>query len=169
MMRTQTNGGRSKRVLASVLVGGALLLAAHELDAQAQLSYQRGQNISPAYEGWQVDADGSRYFLFGYMNRNWEEELDIPVGAENGFSPGPEDQGQPTHFLPRRNRFVFRGPVPDGFTEQDELVWTLTANGVTETTMSTVSLGPKLRPVRMTVSPRKMVGRFTVSEASTGG
>src|SRR5690606_18517543 len=49
-----------------------------------------------------------------------------------GFSPGPEDQGQPTHFLPRRNRFVFRVPVPDGFTEQDELVWTLTANGVTE-------------------------------------
>jgi hypothetical protein len=118
--------GRFAMALLAVLVAGA------ELNAQAQLSYREGQNISPAYEGWQVDPDGSTYFLFGYMNRNWEEELDIEVGAENGFSPGPADRGQPTHFLPRRNRFTFRVPVPEGFTEQDELVWTLTANGVTE-------------------------------------
>ncbi|MEX2584312.1 MAG: hypothetical protein WD766_13670 [Gemmatimonadota bacterium] len=115
-----------------VAVGLAVLLAAPALGAQAQLSYRSGQNISPAYEGWQEDADGSRYFLFGYMNRNWEEELDVPIGPENSFSPGPLDVGQPTHFLPRRNRFTFRVPVPDGFTEQDELVWTLTSNGVTE-------------------------------------
>ena len=77
----------------------------------------------------------SKYFLFGYMNRNWEEELDVPVGPNNGFSgPGSitADQGQPTHFLPRRNRFVFRVKVPANFTAKDELVWTLTTNGVTE-------------------------------------
>src|SRR5262245_41059552 len=106
------------------------LLAVH---AGAQsLSYLRGQNVSPAYEGWEEAPDGTRYFLFGYMNRNWEEELNVPVGTENSFTPGAADQGQPTHFLPRRNRFVFRVAVPKNFTEKDELIWTLTTYGKTE-------------------------------------
>src|SRR5260370_3393875 len=66
------------------------------------------------------------------MNRNWEEEVDVPVGPDNGFSTGGADQGQPTHFLPRRNRFVFRVKVPNGFSEKDELIWTLTSHGKTE-------------------------------------
>jgi hypothetical protein len=117
----------------SLMLGGVVLLVS-SLGASAQsLSYNSGQNIAPGYEGWEQDADGTKYFLFGYMNRNWEEELDIPVGPANGFSPGNPDQGQPTHFLPRRNRFVFRVKVPDGFSEKDELVWTLSApNGKTE-------------------------------------
>ncbi len=114
----------------------ALLLSA-PLAAQ-QLSYTKGQNISPAYEGWEQGADGAKYFLFGYMNRNWEEEIDVPIGAENGFSAGGADQGQPTHFLPRRNRFVFRVKVPGAFTEKDELVWTLTTHGKTEKAYATL-------------------------------
>jgi hypothetical protein len=114
----------------------ALLLSA-PLSAQ-QLSYTKGQNISPAYEGWEQASDGSKYFLFGYMNRNWEEEIDVPVGAENGFNLGGADQGQPTHFLPRRNRFVFRVKVPNGFTEKDELIWTLTTHGKTEKAYATL-------------------------------
>jgi hypothetical protein len=85
--------------------------------------------VSPAFEGWEEDASGSRFFLFGYMNRNWEEEVDVPTGPDNGFDPGGPDLGQPTHFLPRRNRFVFRVPVPKHFTEKDELVWTLSTKG----------------------------------------
>jgi hypothetical protein len=103
-----------------------------------QLSYTKGQNISPAYEGWEVGADGAKYFLFGYMNRNWEEEIDVPVGPENGFNLGGADQGQPTHFLPRRNRFVFRVKVPATFGEKDELVWTLTTHGRTEKAYATL-------------------------------
>ena len=75
--------------------------------------------------------------LFGYMNRNWEEELDIPVGANNSFSPGTPDQGQPTHFYPRRNRFVFKVRVPRDFGNK-ELVWTLVANGKTERAYGTL-------------------------------
>jgi hypothetical protein len=93
------------------------------------LSYSSGQIVSPAFEGWEQDPDGSKYFVFGYMNKNWEEELDVPIGAANSFAPGDADRGQPTHFLPRRNRFVFRVPVPKGFSEKDELVWTLTTQG----------------------------------------
>jgi hypothetical protein len=96
------------------------------------LSYTRGQNVAPAYEGWEQGSDGSKYFVFGYMNRNWEEEIDVPVGADNAFAPGNPDQGQPTRFLPRRNRFVFKVRVPAGFKEKDELVWTLASHGKTE-------------------------------------
>ena len=75
------------------------------------LTFSRGQNVSPAYEGWEEDPDGTKHFVFGYMNRNWEEELDVPVGPDNNIQPGSQDQGQPTRFLPRRNRFMFSGRV----------------------------------------------------------
>ena len=117
-----------------------LVLCLATLGARAEQSYSRGKNASPAYEGWGEEADGTRYFLFGYMNRNWEEELDVWVGTDNFFAPGDPDRGQPTHFLPRRNRFVFRVPVPDGFGETDELVWTLTTKGNTEKAYATLRL-----------------------------
>lgn len=120
------------------LASGSAYIVAH---AQV-LTYSKGQPISAAYEGWEVDPDGAKYFMFGYENKNWEEEMDIPVGAENGFQPGPIDRGQPTHFYPRRNRYVFRVPVPKQFTERDELVWTLTTHG--RTSKAYASLRPDL-------------------------
>jgi hypothetical protein len=127
---------------------GVLVLAGVPAGAAAQsLAYNSGQNVAPAYEGWEEDADGTKYFLFGYMNRNWEEELDVPIGAENSFSPGPPDQGQPTHFYPRRNRFVFRVKVPANFTEKDELTWTLTTNGETEKAYASLRLDYKVDDV----------------------
>ena len=117
------------------------LLAVAALFAQS-LTYTKGQNVAPAYEGWEQASDGTKYFLFGYMNRNWVEEIDVPIGPDNGFNIGGDrgagapgvavDQGQPTHFLPRRNRFIFRVRVPSSFTATDELVWTLTTHGKTE-------------------------------------
>ena len=115
----------------ALVAATAVVLASGSLTAQS-LSYSRGQNVSPAYEGWEEDADGTKYFVFGYMNRNWLEELDVPVGPENTFNIGDPDQGQPTHFLPRRNRFVFRVPVPKGFSDKDELIWTLATRGKVE-------------------------------------
>ena len=66
--------------------------------------------------------------MFGYMNENWEEE---PRSGWRGqfFSPGDADRGQPTHFLPRRNRFNFEVTVPADWGDR-ELVWTLNVNGV---------------------------------------
>jgi hypothetical protein len=122
----------------AALAVGLLYLTAAPAGRAQMLSYTKGQNISPAYEGWELGADGAKYFLFGYMNRNWEEEIDVPVGPDNGFNVGGADQGQPTHFLPRRNRFVFRVRVPNGFTEKDELIWTLTTHGKTEKAYATL-------------------------------
>jgi len=75
--------------------------------------------------------------VFGYFNRNWVEEIDLPIGPNNTLEPGGPDQGQPTHFLPRRNRFLFRIRVPKDFGTK-ELVWTLTSHGKTERTYATL-------------------------------
>jgi len=97
----------------------------------------RGQNIAPAYEGFWRNADGTFDLMFGYYNRNWEEEIDIPVGPGNTLDPGGADQGQPTHFFPRRNQFVFKIRVPANFGNK-EIVWTLTANGRTDKAYGTL-------------------------------
>jgi hypothetical protein len=122
------------RVVFSVLL---LVGLAYQTASTQMLSYSRGQNVSPAFEGWEKNADGSYNMMFGYMNRNWEEEPDVPIGPENNISPGPADQGQPTHFLPRRNRFVFAVRVPADWGKK-ELVWTLTVKGKTERAYATL-------------------------------
>jgi hypothetical protein len=114
-----------------------LAAAAAAVDLRGFQSYSSGQNVSPAYEGWEQNADGTFTFLFGYMNRNWEEEVDVPVGPDNDIEPGGPDQGQPTRFLPRRNRFVFRARVPADFGGR-EMIWTLTTKGKTEKAYATL-------------------------------
>jgi hypothetical protein len=116
-------------------VAAGVLLACQAGGAQ---SYSSGQNVSPAFEGWEKSPDGTTYFLFGYMNRNWEEEIDVPIGPDNIITPGAADRGQPTHFQPRRNRFVFKVPVPKEFTVKDEMIWTLTTKGKTEKAYATL-------------------------------
>lgn len=144
------NGSRiSKTLLArTALSGVALALAATFLarpaDAQLRPSYQHGQHVSPAFEGWVLNEDGSIDILFGYMNRNWEEVVHVPIGEHNRFINGPdEDLGQPTEFLPRRNRFTFSVPAPEGMTEDDELIWELTSHG--ETQRAYASIKPDFR------------------------
>lgn len=122
---------RLRRIAVARALFVVLALALTHQGIGAQLSYTSGQNVSPAFEGWERNPDGTFNLLFGYMNRNWLEELDVPVGPGNSISPGPADQGQPTHFLPRRNRFVFKVQVPADFGDQ-EMVWTLATRGRTE-------------------------------------
>ncbi|MCB1648045.1 MAG: hypothetical protein H7A05_02885 [Pseudomonadales bacterium] len=112
----------------------ALLLSSPTL---AQ-SYRKGQFIEPAYEGWWENEDGTFSFVFGYHNENWEEELDVPIGDNNYFEPGAADRGQPTHFLPRRNRFTFEVVVPADWGDK-ELAWTVTSNGVTRIAYATLA------------------------------
>ena len=37
----------------------------------------------PYFEGWEHNPDGTYSMVFGYLNRNYEEEIDIPVGPNN--------------------------------------------------------------------------------------
>ena len=134
----------TRRVIGIAL---ALVLGVVATAPAQNLTYAKGQNVSPAYEGWEEDSAGRKFFVFGYMNRNWQEELDVPVGPDNRFTTGTADQGQPTHFLPRRNRFIFRVPVPPGFTEKDEMVWSLTTQGKTEQAFASLRLDYKIDDV----------------------
>ena len=110
---------------------GGVTLSIAVLGAQTRFTYSTGQNVSPAYEGWMPNADGSFTMYFGYMNTNWLEEFDIPAGPDNDIEPGGPDRGQPTHFYPRRNPFLFTINVPKDFGNR-ELTWTITTHGKTE-------------------------------------
>lgn len=124
----------SKTWLATLLV--VILCSSFSL-ANAQLSYRFGAEVEPGYEGWWQNADGTYSFIFGYMNENWEEQPDISIGDNNFFRPGEADRGQPTHFLPRRNRFTFEVVVPSDWGER-ELIWTITHNGETNRAYATL-------------------------------
>lgn len=140
----------SRMLLPATLV---LALAGTSALAQTRMMVLSGEITSPAYEGWWQNDDGSYTLFFGYQNSNWEEQFDIPVGPDNYFnivSPGQlddlsvnaydfatADMGQPTHFYPRRNPFLFTIDVPADFGTR-EVVWTLRTHGHTARAFGTL-------------------------------
>jgi hypothetical protein len=111
----------------AVLIAPAILWAQQ---VTMEPPHDSGQSVTGAYEGWFANPDGTFSLLFGYFNRNFKEEPDIPIGPANRIEPGGPDQGQPTHFLPRRQWGVFTVTVPKDFGTK-KLTWTLTVNGKT--------------------------------------
>jgi hypothetical protein len=112
------------------------LLAQTPASQLVTVRHASGQAVAPAYEGFDINDDGSYNMWFGYMNRNYEEEVDVPVGPDNTFEPGG-DRGQPTHFVPRRHKDVFSVRVPKDFTNQT-LTWTLKVHGQTQKVVATL-------------------------------
>ena len=108
---------------------------------------ERGASITPAYEGWFPNADGSFSMLLGYYNRNSKEALDIPAGPNNRIDPGVPDQGQPTHFETGRQWGVFVVKVPKDFGAK-ALTWTIVANGETQSIPFTLSKGYPISPYK---------------------
>ena len=112
----------------------AVILAATEgAYAQADpqnFQFNSGQTIQPVFEGWAHNADGSFEMHFGYLNRNYVEELHVPIGAENRLTPDGPDRGQPTFFYPHVNHRMFSVTVPADWGER-ELVWQMTVRGET--------------------------------------
>jgi len=92
--------------------------------------HDSGESVTPAYEGWFKNTDGTYSLLLGYFNRNQKQTVDVPTGPKNRIEPGGPDQGQPTHFDPHRQWGVFAVVVPADFGKKT-LTWTLTANGQT--------------------------------------
>jgi hypothetical protein len=142
-----TRGGWGATASVAALVLALSSVSSAQLGQQlGQIKYNSGQNVVPVFEGWEKNPDGTFNLVFGYMNRNYEEQPEIPIGPDNNFSPGPADQGQPTHFYPRRQQFMFRVKVPADFGRK-ELVWTLTRNGRTEKTYGTLLMEEQLTDV----------------------
>jgi len=104
----------------------------------SSIRHNSGESVTPYFEGWIRNANGTFDMVFGYFNRNFVEEFAIPAGPNNFVEAPPSgqaqptiDRGQPTYFLPRRQRYVYRVRVPADFGKR-EVVWSLTANGHTE-------------------------------------
>lgn len=115
------------------------LTAAQDTRVDAPIPHRDGQSVSASFEGWYPNPDGSFSLVFGYFNRNYEQHLSLPIGADNRFEPGPADRGQPSYFYPRRQTGVFAVVVPASFGEQ-QLSWVLTAHD------QTISIPGHLRP-----------------------
>jgi hypothetical protein len=98
------------------------------LPDESEFNRVAGQNIQPFYEGWQRMPDGHLVMWFGYLNRNFKELGDVPIGPDNHFDL-QADLGQPTHFYPRRHLFVFRVDVPKDWPAEKRLVWTVNYHG----------------------------------------
>src|SRR5580765_4638365 len=90
--------GRTYMIAIGVLLWTSASLAQQLPTAIPQTKFASGQNIVPYFEGWIRNADGSFDMVFGYFNRNWEEQLSIAVGPDNMVEPGGPDRGQPTFF-----------------------------------------------------------------------
>jgi len=121
------------------LIGLMFLVAlAGRAEAQRPLGTisAQGETVTPVFEGWYVNDDGSKSISFGYFNRNFEQIIDIPVGTENRLEPGDANQGQPTRFHPRRHWGVFVVHVPADF--DGEVTWTLKMQGQTFSIPGTV-------------------------------
>jgi hypothetical protein len=131
MMHTFARAGIAAAIL-------AVTIAPVQAQDRYPLAPQRpgGLTVSPFFEGWYANPDGSFTLSFGYFNRNLSEAVEIPIGPDNFIEPANLNGMQPSHFPPvsytgysaRRERGVFTVTVPPEFKDR-EVVWTLRVRG----------------------------------------
>jgi hypothetical protein len=113
-----------RKLVVTVLMAGTALAAVTAAPAAAAPT--KPADISPILECvFHVEGTADGYVaLWGYLNRG--TNVDVPIGKDNFFGPGSENRGQPTSFLPGRNKGVFTTRW-----NGSDLTWTLT--GLTAT------------------------------------
>jgi hypothetical protein len=126
---TVTTIDRLRVVVLLAALGGPAVTAQVQLPSAPPKQF--GTSVSPSFDGWFANADGTVSFLVGYYNRNTDQEIDVPIGPNNRFEPGEVDRGQPTHFLTRRRYGMFVITVPKDYPKDQKIWWSLTVNGVT--------------------------------------
>lgn len=100
--------------------------------------HKSGDVVGPFFDGFYDNGDGTVTFSFGFLNRNTEEIVDIPLGPNNFIEPAQFNGVQPTHFpvydrgglVGKRERGAFAVTVPANMAGT-EVVWTLTHAGRT--------------------------------------
>lgn len=132
-------------ILPLLALGLGMVVPAGEIRAQHPAGIQQLQRfppegglVAPFFDGWYQNPDGSFTLSFGYMNRNTQEVVEIPLGPNNRIEPAEYDGMQPTVFYPvsyggysgRRERGVFSVTIPADERDID-VVWTLSHNGYT--------------------------------------
>jgi len=115
------------------------------------IKFASGRSVVPYLEGWIRNPDETFDFVFGYFNRNTEEELAIPAGPDNAVTPDGPDRGQPTYFLARRQPRIFRVRVPGDWGDKS-ITWSITGNGVTEKVVSKLLPAEEINEHMMTAN-----------------
>ena len=113
------------------ILTGIVLVPAYALESQIRLGivkHDRGESVAPVYEGFFRTEDGRIFASFGYLNKNHQETIDIPIGPDNKITPGPDDRGQPSHFLARRHTGIFAFELPPN-VQDGEIKWVLSIRG----------------------------------------
>src|SRR5688572_211331 len=128
-MKSRSPGMRAVSSAALALAVG-VIVSGQQITLPSEPPRGFGASITGAFEGWFQHPDGSVAFLVGYLNRNRARAVDVPIGPNNRIEPGGPDLGQPTHFLPGRHVGMFIVTVPEEFTQQQRLTWTIVVNGV---------------------------------------
>jgi hypothetical protein len=111
-------------------------LPAHLRDYPLASRKASGDLVGPMFNGWIKNPDDSVTMIFGFVNRNREEIVDIPLGPNNRIEPAMFDGAQPTHFpVYQRRGFVglqergtFAVTLPPEMADQ-EVIWTLNHAG----------------------------------------
>jgi hypothetical protein len=137
-MRRRIVAAGALAIALTALTGEALQaqLPANLRDYPLASLKKSGDLVAPFFDGWYDNGDGTFTYQFGFLNRNTEEIVDIPLGENNHITPAEYDGIQPTHFpaynrrgfIGKRERGVFAVTVPNA---QTEVVWTLTHAGHT--------------------------------------
>jgi len=94
-----------------------------------------GNFVAPYFDGFYQNPDGSYTLSFGFMNRNDEDLIEIPIGANNFIEPAEYDGVQPTTFPVvgysgfggPRERGAFGVVVPADL--EGDVWWTLRTDG----------------------------------------
>ncbi|MDX1493836.1 MAG: hypothetical protein R3253_07255 [Longimicrobiales bacterium] len=94
-----------------------------------------GNFVAPYFDGFYQNPDGTYTLSFGFMNRNDEDLIEIPLGVNNRIEPAEYDGVQPTTFpVVRysgfggpRERGAFGVVVPADF--EGDVWWTLRTDG----------------------------------------
>ncbi len=116
--------------IAIALVLGTSLEAQRRFPGAAEAT--SGRAITPAFEGWYENPDGTYTLSFGYFNRDSEEVFEIPIGPDNFIEPARFDGRQPTILSTRRHTGVFTVTIQRDFaSEGGRVVWTLRNQGET--------------------------------------
>src|SRR6186997_2573690 len=58
---------------------------------------EQGNRVTPFFDGWYSNPDGTISFSFGYSNLN-KDTVEIPLGPDNFITPKEYDGRQPTSF-----------------------------------------------------------------------
>ncbi|MDR0786890.1 MAG: hypothetical protein LBG44_03390, partial [Gemmatimonadota bacterium] len=129
----------TRKIIGAVVVASCMATVGHAQEGLLPLAPipPSGGIVAPYFDGYYTNPDGTYTFSFGYMNRNTEGTIDIPLGPDNFIEPAQYNGMQPTHFETmnrggfngRRERGAFSVTVPANFT--GDVWWTLRTNGET--------------------------------------